>query len=134
MDIASMANSLEGRSPFLCKELLEYAPGIHDAFKIRGSTTKYLLRQLAKNYLPEELINQPKRGFEIPLKDWMEGTLKEMMFDYVGAESAFSKQFVKNDFVVSLLNNKVKISAEKRAKILWTLMTMEIWYKKKYLK
>jgi asparagine synthase (glutamine-hydrolysing) len=49
MDIATMANSLEGRSPFLCMELLEYAPAMNDKFKISGRTTKYLLRQLAKN-------------------------------------------------------------------------------------
>ena len=70
MDIATMANSLEGRSPFLSKELLEYVPAMNDKFKINGGTTKYLLRHLAKKYLPEALANQPKRGFEIPLKSW----------------------------------------------------------------
>jgi asparagine synthase (glutamine-hydrolysing) len=133
MDIASMANSLEGRSPFLCKELLEYTPGINDRFKIHGSTTKYLLRQLAKKYLPEELINQPKRGFEIPLKKWVENELKEIIYDYLSAESCFSKQFVEKDFINGLLGNTVKISAEKRAKILWTLFSLEVWYKKIYL-
>ncbi len=133
MDIANMANSLEGRSPFLCRELLEYAPAMNDGYKIKGKTTKYLLRQLAKKYLPAELINKPKRGFEIPLKNWVEHELKEIVFDYVGAESALSRQFVDNDFLHSLLNHTTKISDEKRAKILWTLMSMEIWYKKIYL-
>ena len=133
MDIANMANSLEGRSPFLCKELLEYAPGIYDGFKIKGSTTKYLLRQLAKKYLPFELINQPKRGFEIPLKNWVEQELKEVVFDYIGSSTAISRQFIKKEFLESLLSNTIKISAEKRAKILWTLLSMEIWYKKVYL-
>ena len=133
MDIANMAHSLEGRSPFLCKELLEYAPGMNDRFKIKGSTTKYLLRQLAKKYLPAELINQPKRGFEIPLKNWVEKDLKEVVFDYVGSSTAISRQFIKKHFLESLLANTTKISAEKRAKILWTLLSMEIWYKKVYL-
>src|SRR4030095_13280318 len=66
MDIATMAHSLEGRSPTLSKELLEYVPGLQDSLKIRGSQTKYLLRKLAEKYLPAELIHQPKRGFEIP--------------------------------------------------------------------
>ncbi len=133
MDIANMAHSLEGRSPFLCKELLEYAPGMNDSFKINGSTTKYLLRTLAGKYLPPALINQPKRGFEIPLKNWVENDLNEIVQDYVGADTALSNQLLKKDFVTALLNNRVKISAEKRAKILWTLMSMEIWYKKIYL-
>jgi asparagine synthase (glutamine-hydrolysing) len=130
MDIANMAHSLEGRSPFLCKDLLEYAPGMNDKFKINGGTTKYLLRQLAAKYLPAELINLPKRGFEIPLKQWVEHDLKEIIFDYVGAESAFSRQFVDKRFLDSLLNQTLKISDEKRAKILWALLSMEIWNKK----
>ena len=133
MDIANMANSLEGRSPFLCKELLEYAPGINDRYKIRGGTTKYLLRQLSKKYLPPALINQPKRGFEIPLKNWVEHELKEVVYDYLGSPAALSRQFIKPNFLDALLNNTIKISAEKRAKILWTLLSMEIWYKKVYL-
>jgi len=133
MDIANMANSLEGRSPFLCKELLEYVPGMNDEFKVKGSTTKYLLRQLSKKYLPPEIINQPKRGFEIPLKNWVNNELKEVVFDYVASPNSISRQFIKNDFLDALLSNKVKISAEKRAKILWTLLSMEIWYKKIYL-
>ena len=130
MDIATMANSLEGRSPFLCKELLEYIPTMNDQFKIKGSTTKYLLRQLAKKYLPAELINQPKRGFEIPLKNWVNHELKEIIQDYVGSNNALNREFVNAGFIQSLLNNSAKIAGEKRAKILWTLFSMEVWYKK----
>ena len=133
MDIANMAHSLEGRSPFLSKELLEYAPAMNDSFKIKGSTTKYLLRTLAKKYLPEELINQPKRGFEIPLKNWVENDLKEIVFDFVCSKSSLSQQFIDKRFIDSLLNGSAKIPDEKRAKILWTLMSMEIWYKRNYL-
>lgn len=132
MDIATMAHSLEGRSPFLCKELLEYIPAINDHFKIKGRTTKYLLRQLAKKYLPAELIHQPKRGFEIPLKNWVNHELKEIIFDYVGSAGALNRQFTDTHFIQSLLNNTTKIAAEKRAKILWTLFSMEVWYKKIY--
>lgn len=133
MDIANMAHSLEGRSPFLCKELLEYTPSMNDAYKIKGTTTKHLLRTLAKQYLPVELINLPKRGFEIPLKNWVEHGLKEIVYDYVGGPSALSPLFIDKHFINALLNHTAKISDEKRAKILWTLMSMEIWYKKNVL-
>lgn len=133
MDIATMAHSLEGRSPFMSKELLEYAPGLNDNFKINGSTTKFLLRTLAKKYLPGTLIDQPKRGFEIPLKNWVNNELKDMIHDYVSAPSAFNRNIVNNDFTSKLLNNTINIPAEKRAKILWTLFCMEVWYKKVYL-
>ena len=133
MDIATMANSLEGRSPFLSKELLEYAPSMNDNYKIRGSSTKYLLRQLAKKYLPQELIHQPKRGFEIPLRNWVDGQLKEMIHDYVSSQGALSKRFMDVKFVDKLLNNEIKIAPEKRAKMLWTLLSLEVWYSKVYL-
>ena len=133
MDIATMANSLEGRSAFLSKELLEYVPSMNDKYKINGSTTKYLLRHLSKKYLPGELIDQPKRGFEIPLKDWVNGELKNMINDYISSSNSLNKKFVETGFVCKLLGNKVKISQEKRAKILWTIFAMEVWYKKVYL-
>ncbi|HEY5368130.1 MAG TPA: asparagine synthase (glutamine-hydrolyzing) [Hanamia sp.] len=132
MDIATMANSQEGRSPFLSKEILEYVPSFQDGYKIKGSQTKYLLRQLAVKYLPESLINQPKRGFEIPLKKWVEDELKEPIFDYLSSNNNFYSNFVQTRFVKGLLTKKIKIADEKRAKILWTLLSLEIWHKKVY--
>jgi len=134
MDIANMANSLEGRSPFLSKELLEYAPGMQDSYKVKGATTKYLLRELAKRYLPETLINQPKRGFEIPLKSWVQNELKSIIYDYLSSPGAVSKHYVDRKFLEDILAEKVKMPAEKRAKILWTLFSLEVWYKKVYRK
>lgn len=132
MDIATMTNSQEGRSAFLSKELLEYVPSLPDEYKIKGKTTKFLLRQLAKKYLPLELIDQPKRGFEIPLKNWVNTELKEPVFDYLSGNNNYYKNFVEQNFVHDLLKKKIKISEEKRAKILWTLLSLEIWYKKVY--
>lgn len=133
MDIATMANSLEGRSPFLSKEILDYVPSLNDTYKINGGTTKYLLRNLAGKYLPEQLINQPKRGFEIPLKKWVNGQLKNIMGDYINSTTALHKKFIAPRFVNDLLAGKIKIPQEKRAKILWTIFSMEVWYKKVYL-
>jgi asparagine synthase (glutamine-hydrolysing) len=133
MDIATMANSQEGRSAFLSKELLEYIPSLPDNYKIKGKTTKFLLRQLATQYLPPLLVNQPKRGFEIPLKSWINNELKEPLFDYLSSGDCFYRNYVNAIFVKDLLNNKVRISDEKRAKILWTLLSMEIWHRKVYL-
>ena len=132
MDIATMAHSLEGRSPFLCKELLEYIPGLPNRYKINGGTTKYLLRNLGRKYLPETLIDQPKRGFEIPLKNWVNHELRDMIHNYLTTSGACYPQFIQSGFVMSLLNNKVKVPAEKRAKILWTIFCLEIWYRKVY--
>jgi asparagine synthase (glutamine-hydrolysing) len=133
MDIATMAHSLEGRSPLLCKELLEYVPTISDSFKIKGSQTKYILRQLAAKYLPAELINQPKRGFEIPLKKWIDGELKNSIADYILAPNAYCRNFVQPSFINNLWSRKINTGDEKRAKMIWTLFAMEVWYKKCFI-
>ncbi|MBC7947561.1 MAG: asparagine synthase (glutamine-hydrolyzing) [Chitinophagaceae bacterium] len=134
MDIATMAHSLEGRSPLLSKEILEYIPSINDDFKIKGQQTKFLLRKLAERYLPAELIHQPKRGFEIPLKKWIDGELKEIIASYILSPNAYSRKFVKPSFAADLWDRKIKIGDEKRAKMLWTLFAMDVWHKKSYLK
>lgn len=132
MDIATMSNSLEGRSPFLSKELLEYVPSINDEYKINGKTTKYILREIAKDYLPSIFINQPKRGFEIPLKKWVNNDLKDMINSYLSSSDAYSLNFIKKDFLDKLLNDKIDVSSEKRAKMLWTLFVLEVWKKNEY--
>src|SRR5436190_19615080 len=128
MDIATMAHSLEGRSPLLSKELLEYIPSLPDKYKIKGKQTKYLLRKLAEKYLPVELISQPKRGFEIPLKKWMDNQLKELIASYVLDVNAYSHNFVSSSFINDLWNRKINTGDEKRAKMLWTLFALEVWY------
>ena len=128
MDIATMASSLEGRSPFLSKEMLEFAPLMNDECKIKGTSTKFILRELSKKYLPSELVNQPKRGFEIPLKSWVNGILKDVIGDYISSTDNMYSNFISKDFVQNLLANKVQISQEKRAKILFCLLGLEVWY------
>jgi asparagine synthase (glutamine-hydrolysing) len=133
MDIATMAHSLEGRSPLLSKEILEYVPSLPDKYKTNGSQTKYILRTLAEKYLPADLIHQPKRGFEIPLKKWVDGELNEMIASYILDPNAYSRNFVKPAFIQKLWEGKVKTGGEKRAKMLWTMFALEVWHKKCYL-
>ncbi len=134
MDIATMAHSLEGRSPLLAKDILEYIPTLPDAYKVKGTQTKYILRTLAEKYLPPELIHQPKRGFEIPLKKWIDGELKDLIASYILAPNAYCRSFLQPGFIENLWANKVQTGAEKRAKMIWSLFALEVWYRKCYLK
>lgn len=133
MDIATMAHSLEGRSPLLAREFLEYVPSLHDRYKISGGQTKFLLRKLAEKYLPAELINQPKRGFEIPLKKWIDAQLKDVIADHILPTGAYCAQYVSTNFINQLWERKISTGDEKRAKMLWTLFALEIWHKRCFL-
>lgn len=130
MDTATMAHSLEGRSPFLAKELLEFAPGLPEQFKIHNVTTKSILRDLAVNYLPEELINQPKRGFEIPLRKWVDEELKEIIADYLLAKDTLYSKIIKRSFIEDLIAKRIRVSDERRAKMLFCVFGLEVWHKK----
>jgi asparagine synthase (glutamine-hydrolysing) len=99
---------------------------------VRGTTTKYLLRELGKKYLPAPIIDQPKRGFEIPLKDWVDGQLKTIISDYILSPNAYCRNYVKGEFIDSLMSKRINVAPEKRAKMIWSLFAMEVWYQKCY--
>ena len=128
MDIATMAHSLEGRSPFLSKYILELAPRLSGLLKVSGKDTKFILRELSKKYLPPKIIMQPKRGFEVPLKRWVQSDLKDQIFDSLSHES-YSSNFIKKEFIQGVLDKSIKISDEKRAKMLWDMYCLEVWKK-----
>ena len=126
MDIATMSNSLEGRSPFLSKYMLDFAPTLPDNQKVKGSVTKVILREIAKKYLPLKLIDQPKRGFEVPLKKWVDTDLRENIYDRLSMNS-YSSSFINQSFITKLLERNIKVSDEKRAKMIWSMYCLEVW-------
>src|SRR5690606_36750486 len=79
VDIATMAHGLEGRSPMLDHDFMEFAASLPSNLKLRGGTTKYLLKQAARRLLPAEIIDRPKRGFGVPLEAWFRRDLVELM-------------------------------------------------------
>ncbi|MDD6055739.1 MAG: asparagine synthase (glutamine-hydrolyzing) [Helicobacter sp.] len=127
MDIATMANSLEARSPFLSKEMVEFAATLLPHLKIRGKTTKYILRKLAKKYLPESVCNAPKMGFEIPLSLWVDSTLKDCIKDVLKSPK-ISLEFLDKNTLESLLQNSQNYPKQQRAKTLWSIFALEVWY------
>ncbi|WP_299987983.1 asparagine synthase (glutamine-hydrolyzing) [uncultured Pontibacter sp.] len=132
IDISSMQHSLEGRSPFLSKGILEFAPSLPDSLKIKGTTTKYLLRKLAAKYLPAGVEKLPKRGFEVPVIPLMENTLKPMLKDYLSSANALYRSVVDPKVIDALLQDKegASMTRDRRARILFSVLAMEVWHQK----
>jgi asparagine synthase (glutamine-hydrolysing) len=83
VDRASMAHGLEVRPVFVDHELLELAATLPSRWKVKGRTTKWLLRQMYRDFLPDHATSRPKRGFSVPVDSWFRGPLKEMFHDTV---------------------------------------------------
>ncbi|MBX2816124.1 MAG: asparagine synthase (glutamine-hydrolyzing) [Saprospiraceae bacterium] len=128
MDIATMAHSLEGRSPFLSSYFLQLAPALPDHAKVKGVRTKVILRELAKKYLPQKVVMQPKRGFEIPAVRWINQDLSDVFQDLVLTSNALVKDYVKSSFIERIIRDNAKISPYRRAKIMWSWLALEIWH------
>jgi asparagine synthase (glutamine-hydrolysing) len=127
MDMASMAHSLEARSPFLDHELIEFAARLPEDLKLPGATTKPLLRAIAAKLLPDEVVNAPKRGFEIPLLRWMRNDLNETLMERVLDPGSYAMGHFKKDQVVRLLSGK-GWDAKRWASVTWSLLCLEIWW------
>jgi asparagine synthase (glutamine-hydrolysing) len=85
VDRASMAHSLEARVPFLDHRIVEWAAGLPDALKIRGRTTKFILRRAFEGRLPDRILGRPKRGFDLPLASWLRGPLRQLAGDLLSS-------------------------------------------------
>lgn len=127
MDIASMANSLETRSPLLDHELLEFVAALPVDLKLRGGTRqKYLLKRLARRYVPGENIDRPKQGFGVPVGSWLRAGLSELVQDTLLANDARSSAFVVPEVVERLWAEHTSGQRD-RTLPLWTLLMLELW-------
>ncbi len=129
MDIASMANSLEARSPFLDHAIAEFAFSIPQRIKLPGMRTKPILRQLAEKYLPMEIVKAPKRGFEVPLYHWLNNELREMRDDYILNQNGLVADLFDRAYLEALLrgSEKQKYEPSRWVQLVWFIMVFAIW-------
>lgn len=127
MDIASMANSLEVRAPFLDHKLIEFFAQIPLKYKNPPGKTKYLLKKIASKYFPKEIIFRPKQGFAIPVADWLRNDLQELVYDYVIKNVILWNWFNKKYFLKILENHNKKIA--NYAQKIWVMLVLGIWLK-----
>jgi len=126
VDRASMASSLEVRAPFLDHELVEFVMSLPSALKLKGFTSKYILKKAMKNWLPDEVINRPKKGFGIPIAKWVKGPLRELVEDLLSSNRIKREGFLNPEFVTALLQDHLENKKDNRKK-LWTLLMWELW-------
>lgn len=124
VDRASMANSLEVRSPILDHEFMELAARIPSSLKLKGMSGKLIFKQMLKPLLPESVLNRKKMGFAIPLAQWFRGDLKSMAEGVIFPANGGG--FIDNEFAKSLWQQHQRGSRD-RSTELWTLMMFRLW-------
>jgi len=129
MDIASMTVSLEARSPFLDHHLMEFAASLPESLKLRGMTTKYLLKRVLKKFVPEENLTRAKMGFGVPIGHWFRGTMQPFLRETLLSEKALARGLFNRDSVRQLIDQHVanKVNHEHR---LWSLLMLELWFQR----
>ncbi|WP_029231916.1 asparagine synthase (glutamine-hydrolyzing) [Butyrivibrio sp. VCB2006] len=134
MDRASMKYSLEARCPIMDTDVMEYSFRIPHKFKYCNGDKKHILKDIAYDYIPKELLDRPKTGFGVPMDQWLRGPLREQLLDY-SSTSFLKKQGVFDpDYVSRFINNYVvngdagPATGANYSKIAWSFYIFQQWY------
>jgi len=129
VDRASMHYALEVRAPFLGQKVVEFLAALPYEYKLRGLTTKYLLKELMKDKLPRSIVYRKKKGFGIPVSEWLKKDLKPLLLELLSTDR-LSKQGIFNQNHVSRIVEEHTSGVRNNSKKLWTILVFELWYDK----
>ncbi len=126
MDIASMAHSLEARSPLLDHEVMEFAARLPVAIKTRRMEKKWFLRQAYRGLIPDETLDGPKRGFGVPLGSWFRGELRETVREMLCGRHELAGGLVQGKAVEAIVDAHQSGASDRSAQI-WALLVLDAW-------
>ena len=125
VDIATMANSLELRSPMLDVNVVEWGVSLPQKYKIKGFETKHILKDVARSLVPAELIDRPKMGFGIPRAEWLRTEMKEMVIDTLTDTTATQRGWFNTSEVKKVID--IHMAGEDKDNLLWPMLMLELW-------
>jgi len=125
VDIATMANSLELRSPMLDVNVVEWGVSLPRKYKIKGFETKHILKDVARSLVPAELIDRPKMGFGIPRAEWLRSGMKEMVVNTLTDTIATQRGWFNPSEVRKVIDTHM--AGEDKDNLLWPMLMLELW-------
>jgi len=126
VDVATMIHSLEGRSPFLDHEVAEFAARLPPEYKLRGRTSKYILKRAMRNHLPDSILHRDKQGFAIPVGRWFRHELRPVAYDVLLDPRTLRRGILGGSAVHALLDEHVSGQVNHGYRI-WQLVSLEPW-------
>jgi asparagine synthase (glutamine-hydrolysing) len=127
VDVASMAHSLEARSPLLDHKLMEWAAGIPEDQRFAGNEPKSLFKQAMEPYLPRELLYRPKMGFGVPVDQWLRAEMRDYAYDVLLDRTARERGLFDADYVRRLLDEHS--AGQNWSNCIWALLMLELWFR-----
>jgi asparagine synthase (glutamine-hydrolysing) len=129
VDRAGMSVSLEGREPLLDYRIIEFVSRLSPELKIRNGEKKYLLKQIAYKYIPRRLLDRPKMGFGIPLREWFREDLREYVSRYLD-NGRITKEGILNPRAVAAVRDEYLSSERVSETKVWLILMFEMWKEK----
>jgi asparagine synthase (glutamine-hydrolysing) len=127
-DRMTMAASIEARVPFLDHQLAAYVSSLPDRYRVRGRTTKWVLRAAARNLLPERILSRPKVGFRVPVGKWFRGPMRDFLASHLQGAASMTRAY----YDPKVLDRKLAdhwSGRQNSEKLLWALLNLEIWHR-----
>jgi asparagine synthase (glutamine-hydrolysing) len=128
MDIATMANSLEARVPFLDHKFMELVAGIPSHLKLKGTKSKFILKTAFKDFLPDAVFKRRKMGFGVPVSRWFRNELKDYVYDILLDPRTLNRGYFRRQGIERLLNDHIAARYDHSSKI-WALLFLEMWFR-----
>lgn len=131
VDRCSMLHSLEVRAPFLDKDAAEFAARLPVSRKLHGFKRKWLLKKAFAELLPDEILYRNKRGFQIPVAEWLRGRMRPLMEDLLSESTLKAQGIFNHQAVRALMDEHISGRADLR-KPLWTLLVFQLWWRARH--
>lgn len=134
VDRASMKYSLETRCPILDKDVMEFSFAIPHSYKYENGNKKRILKALAYDYIPKELLERPKVGFSVPLDKWLRGPLKAQILDYCNQDFLKEQDIFEVEKVQQFIKHYLETgdkgsgTGENYSRFVWAYFVFQKWY------
>lgn len=130
VDRATMFVSIEGREPLLDHRIAEFMAQVPFEYKHKNGESKYLLRKVLERYIPKEMIERPKMGFGIPMKEWFQGELNGFFEKYLKKEKINEHNLFDYEYIQNVYRNSKKNNLLNTTNKLWFILVFQLWYEK----
>ena len=124
----TMAASIEARMPFMDHELAQFVSDLPDHYRVRGRTTKWILREAMGQLLPQQILKRPKVGFRVPVNEWFRTSMKDYLYEHLTGASSRTRRYYKPAALQAVLAEHVE-GRQNHEKLLWSLLTLELWHR-----